>query len=81
MRLGPDGVGFLSPPALFVPDASGLSGVASSLVGDRLRTSLFYNDYYNSMGTYAWSRAGDQLTFTPVDETCSIRQQRWIDVS
>jgi hypothetical protein len=74
MRLQPEGVVFLSPPATFVPGASGLSGIAFSLVGDRFRTNLFYNDYCNSIGTYAWSRAGNKLTFTLVDDTCSIRR-------
>jgi hypothetical protein len=74
MRLQPEGVVFLSPPASFVPGASGLSGIAFSLVGDRFRTNLFYNDYCNSIGTYAWSRAGNTLTFTQVDDTCSIRR-------
>ena len=74
MRLEPDGVIFLSPPASFVPGASGLSGIAFSLVGDRFRTNLFYNDYCNSIGTYAWSRAANTLTFTQVDDTCSIRR-------
>jgi hypothetical protein len=74
MRLEPDGVVFLSPPASFVPGASGLSGIAFSLVGDRFRTNLFYNDYCNSIGTYTWSRTGNNLTFTAVDDTCSIRR-------
>jgi hypothetical protein len=74
MRLQPEGIVFLSPPASFVPGASGLSGIAFSLVGDRFRTNLFYNDYCNSIGTYAWSRAGNKLTFTQVDDTCSIRR-------
>ena len=74
MRLEANGVVFLSPPASFVPGASGLSGVAFSLVGDRFRTNLFYNDYCNSIGTYAWSRTGSKLTFTQVDDTCSIRR-------
>jgi hypothetical protein len=74
MRLEANGVVFLSPPASFVPGASGLSGIAFSLVGDRFRTNLFYNDYCNSIGTYAWSRAGNTLTFTQVDDTCSIRR-------
>jgi hypothetical protein len=74
MRLQPEGVVFLSPPASFVPGASGLSGIAFSLVGDHFRTNLFYNDYCNSIGTYAWSRAVNTLTFTQVDDTCSIRR-------
>jgi hypothetical protein len=74
MRLQPEGVVFLSPPASFVPGASGLSGIAFSMVGDRFRTNLFYNDYCNSIGTYAWSRAGNTLMFTQVDDTCSIRR-------
>jgi hypothetical protein len=74
MRLESDGVVFLSPPASFVPGASGLSGVAFSLVGDRFRTNLFYNDYCSSIGTFAWARTGNRLTLTPVDDTCSIRR-------
>ena len=58
MRLQPDGVVFLSPPASFVPGAAGLSGVAFSLVGDRFRTNLFYNAYCNSVGTYAGAAQG-----------------------
>jgi hypothetical protein len=74
MRLEPNGDVFLSPPPSFVPGASGLSGIAFSLVDDRFRTNLFYNDYCNSIGTYAWSRAGNTLMFTQVDDTCSIRR-------
>lgn len=74
MRLQPDGGIFLSPPASFVPGASGLSGIAFSLTGDRFRTNLFYSTDCNSVGTYAWSRAGNRLTFTPVDDKCSIRR-------
>jgi hypothetical protein len=74
MRLDATGVVFLSPPPSFVSGASGLSGIAFSLAGDRFRTDLFYNDYCNSIGTYGWSRAGGQLTFTQVDDTCSIRR-------
>ena len=74
MRLQPDGAVFLSSPASFVPGAVGVSGVAFSLVGDRFRTNLFYNEYCNSIGNYVWSRAAGGLTFTSVDDTCTIRR-------
>jgi hypothetical protein len=74
MRLEPNGTVLLSPPATFLPGASGLSGVAFSLTGDRFRTNLFYNDYCNSIGNYVWSRAAGGLTFTSVDDTCAIRR-------
>jgi hypothetical protein len=74
MRLDPDGVVSLSPPPSWIPGAGGLSGIAFSLVSDRFRTNLFYSDFCNSVGTYAWSRVGTKLTFTQVDDTCSIRR-------
>jgi hypothetical protein len=74
MRLEPNGTVLLSPPATFLPGASGLSGVAFSLTGDRFRTNLFYNDYCNSIGNYVWSHGSGRLTFTSVDDTCAIRR-------
>lgn len=74
MRLLPDGEMLLSTPQTFVYGSTAPSGLAFSLVGDRFRTNLFYNDYCSSVGVYAWSRAGDRLSFAPVTETCSIRQ-------
>ena len=73
MRLEQNGTVLLSPPPAFLPGATGLSGVAFSLTGDRFRTNLFYNDYCNSIGNYVWSRAAGGITFTSVDDTCTIR--------
>ena len=74
MRLEPTGAVLLSPPRSFVPGASGLSGIAFSLTGDRFRTNLLYSDYCNSVGTYVWSLIAGGLTLTAVDDTCSIRR-------
>ena len=74
LRLRPDGVALVSSPPSFQPGATSLSGVSFSLVGDRFRTNLFYNDYCDSIGTYAWTLAQGRLTLTPVDETCPIRR-------
>jgi hypothetical protein len=74
MRLEPTGAVVLAAPAAFTPGANGLSGIAFSLAGDRFRTDLFYNDYCNSVGNYVWSLAAGRLSFTSVDDTCSIRK-------
>jgi hypothetical protein len=74
MRLLDDGEVFLSPPATFGEGSSPLSGVAFSLVADRFRTNLFYNTFCSSIGTYTWVLQGGRLSFTPVDETCSVRR-------
>ena len=74
MRLQPDGLVLLSPPATFTPGTAGLTGIAFSLEADRFRTNLFFNDYCNSVGTYTWALQAGQLTLTPVGDTCSIRR-------
>ena len=74
MRLLPDGEMLLSTPQTFAYGSIAPSGIAFSLVGDRFRTNLFYNDFCNSVGTYTWSLAGDSLSFAPVTETCTIRE-------
>lgn len=74
MRLEADGAVLLSPPPTFLPGANGLSGIAFSLAADRFRTDLFYNDYCNSVGTYVWNLVAGRLSFTSVDDTCSIRK-------
>ncbi len=74
MRLEPNGTVLLSAPPTFLPGASGLSGVAFSLTGDRFRTNLFYNDYCNSIGNYVWGSAAGNLAFTSLDDTCAIRR-------
>ena len=74
MRLQPDGLVLMSPPATFAPGSAGLTGIAFSLTGDRFRVNLFYNDYCNSVGTYTWALQAGRLSLTPVDDTCSIRR-------
>ena len=74
LRLQPDGVALLSAPQAFQPGASSMSGVTYALEGDRFRTDLFYNDFCNSIGTYAWALGNGRLTFSPVTETCSVRR-------
>jgi hypothetical protein len=74
MRLLADGEMLLSPPATFAYGSIAPSGIAFSLVGDRFRTNLFYNDFCSSIGTYTWSLQGGRLSFAPIDETCGIRQ-------
>jgi hypothetical protein len=72
MRLDANGAVVLSPPATFLPGVK--SGIAFSLAGDHFRTDLFYNDYCNSVGNYVWHLVDRRLTFTSVDDTCSIRR-------
>ena len=74
MRLQPDGLVLMSPPATFAPGNAGLTGIAFSLTGDRFRINLFYNDHCNSVGTYTWALQAGRLSLTPVDDTCSIRR-------
>jgi hypothetical protein len=74
LRLLPDGEVFLTAPLTFSPGANGLSGVAFSLLSDRFRTNLFINGSCPTVGSYVWSRAGGDLTLTPVDEVCAIRR-------
>ena len=74
MQLEATGAVVLTPPPPFLPGANGLSGIAFSLAADHFRTDLFYNDYCNSVGNYVWNLAGGRLSFTSVDDTCSIRK-------
>jgi hypothetical protein len=74
MRLQPDGLVLLSPPASFAPGSAGLTGVAFSLEADRFRTNLFYNDACDSIATYTWALQAGRLSLTPVDDTCAIRR-------
>jgi hypothetical protein len=74
MQLESTGAVVLRPPASFLPGANGLSGIAFSVTTDRFRTDLFYNDYCNSVGNYVWTLAAGRLSFTSLDDTCSIRE-------
>ena len=74
MRLDPTGAVVLSPPSSYLPGANGLLGTGFSLDGDRFRTDLFYGDCYHSVGKYVWNLAAGRLSFTSVDDNCSIRK-------
>jgi hypothetical protein len=73
MQLEPSGAVALIPPAIFLAGANSLSGIAYSIAADRFRTDLFYNNYCDSVGNYVWYLAAGRLTFTSVDDACSIR--------
>ena len=63
-----------------------LSGTDFSLTGDRFRTNLFYTNHFetwankwghaycDTAGTYVWNLADGRLSFTSVDDTCSMRK-------
>jgi hypothetical protein len=74
MRLVATGEIFLSPPASFGSGTSSLSGLAFTLTGNQFRNNIFYNGNCSSIGTYTWSMVAGQLEFSPVEETCAIRQ-------
>jgi hypothetical protein len=74
IRLAATGEIFLSPPETFGSGTSSLSGLAFTLAGDRFRSNIFYNDHCSAVGTYSWSRAGGELRFSSVGDTCAIRQ-------
>lgn len=62
------------------------SGTVFSLTGDRFRTNLFYTNHFevwankeghpqcDAVGNYVWNLAGGRLSFTAVDDTCSMRK-------
>jgi hypothetical protein len=74
MTLEPSGVLDVTPPATFRAEGVAPTGNAFTQTGRQLRTNLFYNDYCNSIGTYAWQRSGGQLTLTVVDDACVVRR-------
>jgi hypothetical protein len=71
MTLQATGAIDLGPPASFA--GSRAEGHTFALGGDSLRTDLYYNDYCDSVGTYRWARAGEELVLTPIDDGCDIR--------
>jgi hypothetical protein len=73
LRIDPDGVAVLTPPAGFQAGAASFPGIAISVDGDRMRTDAFYTDYCSSVGTYRWVDANGALRFEPIDDTCAIR--------
>jgi len=86
MRLEPTGAVELSTPASYVVDGSSMSGIVFSLTGDRFRTNLFYTGAFeawankegqapcDAAGNYIWNLAGGRLSFTSIDDTCSMRK-------
>ncbi len=74
MRLDATGVVVLSAPSSYMPGANGLLGNAFSLAGHGFRTDLFYGDCSSSVGNYVWHLAAGHLSFTSVDDACSIRR-------
>jgi hypothetical protein len=65
-----------------------LSVVQFQVTGNRFRTSMFIQDVCTNLalGTYRWSRSGDTLTFTVIDDACEARvtlfaSERWTSTS
>lgn len=52
-----------------------LSGFQFQVTGDQFRTNLFIQDVCTNLplGTYRWTRSGNALTFTAVDDQCTAR--------
>ena len=71
MTLAADGTIDLAPPSSFA--GSRATGHTFSLAGSMFRTDLYYNDYCNSVGVYAWTRSNGELTFTSSSDGCAIR--------
>ena len=58
------------------PEFTGvLSGFQFQVTGDQFRTNLFIQDVCTSLplGTYRWTRSGNALSFTVVDDQCAAR--------
>jgi hypothetical protein len=72
MALDRDGTMELTPPMTFGEGDAIQSGAAFSLAEDRLRTNLF-QQRCDSVGAYDWSLVEDQLTLTPLDDSCALR--------
>jgi hypothetical protein len=72
MTLRSSGAIDLLAPATF--SGSRATGHTYAVNGTSFRTDLYYNDYCDSIGTYAWTRSSDALAFTPTADTCAIRR-------
>jgi hypothetical protein len=83
IQLNPDGSMQLSIPAGFTREGQSPIGNAFTLAANQFRTNLFYNDFCQSIGVYRWQLRGTRLTFTPLNEDCTVRQavfasQPWV---
>ena len=74
MTLNVTGAMELTAPASFQAGITHLSGISFSLAGDVFTTNVFYTIDCNSNGRYTWSRVGDRLTLTPLDDPCASRR-------
>jgi len=72
IELRPDGTMAVTAPAAFT---GVLSGSQFQVQADTFRTTLFIQDLCSNLPvpTYRWTRVGDRLRFTPVDDRCGAR--------
>jgi hypothetical protein len=72
IKLRPDGTMAVTAPAGFT---GVLSGSQFQVQADTFRTTLFIQDLCSNLPvpTYRWTRVGDRLRFTPVDDRCRAR--------
>jgi hypothetical protein len=72
IELRPDGTMAVRAPAAFT---GVLSGSQFQVQADSFRTTLFIQDLCANLPvpTYRWTRVGDRLRFTPVDDRCRAR--------
>jgi hypothetical protein len=84
LRLDPDGsLDLVAPPGF----RAETSGIAYRLVGEEFQTNAFPNDLCHTQlpGRYVWIKAGGQLRFTIVEDSCKARSilfagQSWSEV-
>jgi hypothetical protein len=72
LTLRDTGVLEVEPPSTF--EGSRAEGHTYSVEGSVLRTDLYFNDYCDSVGTYAWSLSGADLRLVVEADDCPIRQ-------
>jgi hypothetical protein len=72
IELRPDGSMAVTGPPSFT---GVVSGAQFQVQGDTFRTTLFIQDVCSNLPvpTYRWTRVGNRLTFTPVDDRCRGR--------
>jgi hypothetical protein len=72
IELRPDGTMAVRAPAAFT---GVLSGSQFQVQAETFRTTLFIQDLCSNLPvpTYRWTRVGDWLRFTPVDDRCRAR--------
>ena len=72
MTLGADLTLEMAPPSDFT--GSRATGHAYAVDGEAFETDLWFNDLCDSIGRYAWSRDGANLTLQVTDDPCEIRR-------